>query len=131
MFVGAVCFLQALRDDLASAGLAAKVIYSGGIDVDILAQVGWGGGGGWGGLGGSGGGGAWQDSCRWLDSHATRLMHTLVHVSVSYPLVSTCIAYAQHSHWRQDACKKPYPYHNTLQVSIGRYLHAATPGLGL
>lgn len=33
--------LQALRDGLASAGLAAKVIYSGGIDVDILAQVGW------------------------------------------------------------------------------------------
>lgn len=32
--------LQALRDGLAAAGLAAKVIYSGGIDVDILAQVG-------------------------------------------------------------------------------------------
>ena len=61
MSVGAVCFLQALRDDLASAGLAAKVIYSGGVDVDILAQVGWGGvgwgcrGGGDGGVGGGGG----------------------------------------------------------------------------
>jgi len=32
--------MQALRDGLAAAGLAAKVIYSGGIDVDILAQVG-------------------------------------------------------------------------------------------
>lgn len=34
------CVSQALRDGLAAAGLAAKVIYSGGIDVDILAQVG-------------------------------------------------------------------------------------------
>jgi hypothetical protein len=33
------CCGQALRDGLAAAGLAAKVIYSGGIDVDILAQV--------------------------------------------------------------------------------------------
>jgi hypothetical protein len=31
---------QALRDGLAAEGLAAKVIYSGGIDVDVLAQVG-------------------------------------------------------------------------------------------
>eukprot|EP00878_Enallax_costatus_P000447 GHUV01000538.1.p1 GENE.GHUV01000538.1~~GHUV01000538.1.p1 ORF type:complete len:517 (+),score=116.35 GHUV01000538.1:170-1552(+) len=30
--------LQQLRDSLAAAGLAAKVIYSGGVDVDILAQ---------------------------------------------------------------------------------------------
>ena len=30
--------LQGLRDSLAAAGLAAKVIYSGGMDVDILAQ---------------------------------------------------------------------------------------------
>lgn len=30
--------LQQLRDSLAAAGLAAKVIYSGGLDVDILAQ---------------------------------------------------------------------------------------------
>jgi hypothetical protein len=30
---------QALRDGLASQGLAAKVIYSGGVDVDVLAQV--------------------------------------------------------------------------------------------
>jgi hypothetical protein len=28
-----------LRDGLSAAGLAAKVIYSGGVDVDILAQV--------------------------------------------------------------------------------------------
>jgi hypothetical protein len=30
--------LQGLRDSLAAAGLAAKVIYSGGVDVDVLAQ---------------------------------------------------------------------------------------------
>jgi hypothetical protein len=119
MSVDAVCFLQALRDGLASAGLAAKVIYSGGIDVDILAQVGWGGGGGM------------ARQLQVVDSHATRLMHTLVHVSVSYPIVSMRIACAQHRRWRQDACRKPYPYHNILQVSVGRYLHAATPGLGL
>lgn len=31
--------LDALRADLAAAGLSAKVIYSGGVDVDILAAV--------------------------------------------------------------------------------------------
>jgi hypothetical protein len=30
--------LQGLRESLAAAGLAAKVIYSGGVDVDVLAQ---------------------------------------------------------------------------------------------
>lgn len=34
--------LQGLREALAAAGLAAKVIYSGGVDVDVLAQgAGW------------------------------------------------------------------------------------------
>jgi hypothetical protein len=32
--------LEGLRSDLAAAGVAAKVVYSGGIDVDVLAQVG-------------------------------------------------------------------------------------------
>lgn len=31
--------LQSLKEGLSAAGLSAKVIYSGGIDVDILAQV--------------------------------------------------------------------------------------------
>jgi hypothetical protein len=30
--------LQGLRESLAAAGLAVKVIYSGGVDVDVLAQ---------------------------------------------------------------------------------------------
>ena len=29
--------IQGLRDALAAAGLAAKVVYSGGVDVDVLA----------------------------------------------------------------------------------------------
>jgi hypothetical protein len=32
--------LGALKGELAAAGLRAKVIYSGGVDVDILAEVG-------------------------------------------------------------------------------------------
>lgn len=32
--------LDALRAGLAEAGVAAKVVYSGGVDVDVLAQVG-------------------------------------------------------------------------------------------
>ncbi|KAI8467278.1 MAG: sucrose-6F-phosphate phosphohydrolase-domain-containing protein [Monoraphidium minutum] len=33
-----VALLGALRSDLAAAGVAAKVVYSGGVDVDVLAQ---------------------------------------------------------------------------------------------